>query len=64
MRTINTTNCCTPADWSCLTDQVNLDVQETETGVTVQVTAKDPEKTGALKDLARGLKSFCQPGCC
>ncbi len=52
-------NCCSLSDCNQLTEQLNFNVRETEDGVTVEVTPKDPKKVGALKKLADGMKSFC-----
>jgi hypothetical protein len=55
---------------NCLTaegllEQLDFQVRETEAGVTVEVTPRDPKDAGALKGLVNGLKTFVHPkGCC
>jgi hypothetical protein len=66
--------CCDCTTLPGLLAEVNLNVRETEDGLSVDVTPKDPQKTGFLKDLARGAARLCAPtgagaaccaeGCC
>lgn len=52
-------NCCSFSDCNPITEQLDFKLKEAESGVTVEVTPKDPKKVGALKKLADGMKSFC-----
>jgi len=57
--------CCGFPGGRDLTEKLNFDVRETEAGVTVEVTPKDPAEAGTLKGLVKGLKAFaCRDGCC
>lgn len=52
------TNCC---DW--FNQHFGFNVSESDQGVTVEVTVKDPNKVNALKDLVNSAKRFCQAFC-
>lgn len=66
--------CCDCTTLPGLLAEVNLNVRATEGGLSVDVTPKDPQKTGFLQDLARGAACLCAPtgsdaaccaaGCC
>jgi hypothetical protein len=57
--------CCNCLSAEGLMEQLDLKVRETEAGVTVEVTPRDPDNAGALKGLVQGIKAFARPrGCC
>jgi hypothetical protein len=66
--------CCDCTTVAGLLAEVNLNVRETDGGLSVDVTPKDPARAGFLKDLARGAAKLCAPteagaaccaeGCC
>ncbi len=50
--------CCT--NWSeFMKDKVEFKVEETEKGIRIEVTPKDPEKKKAFQDLMKACKEFC-----
>jgi len=54
-------NCC-GKDMKKLCEQLECKVVETPKGVQVNISAKDPSKTGSLKALLKACREFC--GCC
>jgi hypothetical protein len=54
-------SCCgNGSEW--FHDQFDFSVKETEKGIQIDVTPKDPGKTESLKSFAKGLMDFCK--CC
>ncbi|MDA8130148.1 MAG: hypothetical protein M0011_01455 [Elusimicrobia bacterium] len=53
-------NCC-DKNLEKLCGELDCKTTETADGVKVEITAKDPKKTGSLKALVKACKEFC---CC
>ncbi|MFA6384913.1 MAG: hypothetical protein WCY10_06060 [Candidatus Omnitrophota bacterium] len=54
-------NCCGKESKS-FCEQLDCQCKETPKGVQVEISAKDPAKTDALKALIKAFQGFC--GCC
>lgn len=55
-------NKCCCMDLESLRDQFDFSSKETEKGVQIEISAKDPSKTDSLKALIKACHDFC--GCC
>lgn len=55
------TNCCGP-DLKSYCDQFDCKVKETDKGIQIEVSPKDPKKANSFKDLVKACKDFCE--CC
>ena len=55
------TNCC-GIDMKTICEQFNCQINETEAGIQVNITPKDPSKTDSLKGLVKACRDFCS--CC
>ena len=60
-------DCCgTP--WSeFMKDKLECKIEETEKGIRIEVTPKDPKKRQAFKDMMKSCKDFCDcedSSCC
>jgi len=52
---------CCGKDGQSFCEQLDCTVKETPKGIHVEITAKDPDKTGSLKALIKAFHEFC--GC-
>ncbi len=53
--------CCVPTE---LTKDFDCKVEPTESGITVTLTAKDPQKAEALKTFIASSRILCGEDCC
>jgi hypothetical protein len=53
---------CCGKDGKSICEQFDCKVSETQKGVQIDLTSKDPSKTDSLKALAKACRDFC--GCC
>ena len=53
---------CCGKDMKSLCEQLECQVEETKTGIQVEITAKDASKTESLKAMVKAVRGFC--GCC
>jgi hypothetical protein len=53
---------CCGKDGKSVCEQFDCKVSETQKGIQIDVTPKDPSKTDSLKALAKACRDFC--GCC
>ena len=57
------TNTCCSAACSWLNQNFRLDLKDSAQGVQITIEPTDPAKAGALQNLLRSAKEFCQAFC-
>jgi hypothetical protein len=53
--------CCDCTTLEKVLGEVTVNLRPTEGGLALEVTPKDPERAGFLRDLARGAAKVCAP---
>jgi hypothetical protein len=57
-------NCCgIPIDFQSMCKDFNCQVRETEEGIQINLSPKDPSKAPALKSMVKACKELCDCDC-